>query len=316
MKKHAYMIMAHNDFYTLEKIVMLLDDYRNDIYIHLDKKADYKEAMHLIDIVKEANVYFTKTRIDVKWGGATQVYAELTLLEEAIVKKYNYYHLISGSDLPIKSQNFIHKFFEINNGKQFVGFNNIDKERGKIKYYYFFQELAPRKTSVKSVRGIIKNILHIICRILDRILIGLQIIFKINRLRNSNYKICRGANWFSITHDLARDLVENKDILKEMYKYTAYPDEIFVQTFVYNSQYLDNVYELNNEYEGCMRFIDWNRGWPYIFRKNDFKDIIESNKIFARKFNSSVDKEIIDNIYTYVANMNKNCNEIQEKIIQ
>lgn len=32
MNKHAYLIIAHNDFYILEKLLMLLDDERNDIY--------------------------------------------------------------------------------------------------------------------------------------------------------------------------------------------------------------------------------------------------------------------------------------------
>lgn len=37
--KHAYLIMAHNEFDILEKQLRLLDDYRNDIYIHIDKKV-------------------------------------------------------------------------------------------------------------------------------------------------------------------------------------------------------------------------------------------------------------------------------------
>ena len=39
MQKHAYLIMSHNDFYILEKLLRLLDDRRNDIYVHIDKKV-------------------------------------------------------------------------------------------------------------------------------------------------------------------------------------------------------------------------------------------------------------------------------------
>ena len=39
MGKHAYLIMAHNEFYILEKLLKLIDDERNDIYLHIDKKA-------------------------------------------------------------------------------------------------------------------------------------------------------------------------------------------------------------------------------------------------------------------------------------
>ena len=40
MKKHTYLIIAHNNFYILEKLLLLLDDERNDIYIHIDKKVN------------------------------------------------------------------------------------------------------------------------------------------------------------------------------------------------------------------------------------------------------------------------------------
>lgn len=35
MKKHAYLIKAHHQFALLRKLLMLLDDERNDIYIHI-----------------------------------------------------------------------------------------------------------------------------------------------------------------------------------------------------------------------------------------------------------------------------------------
>lgn len=33
--KHAYLIMAHNNFELLRVLVKLLDDKRNDIYIYM-----------------------------------------------------------------------------------------------------------------------------------------------------------------------------------------------------------------------------------------------------------------------------------------
>lgn len=57
--------------------------------------------------------------------------------------KYAYYHLISGVDLPIKSQNYIHSFFKKNAGKQFVVLdekaNNTFSFVDRINKYYFFK---------------------------------------------------------------------------------------------------------------------------------------------------------------------------------
>lgn len=38
MKKHAYLIIAHNQFALLKELLKSIDDERNDIYIHIDKK--------------------------------------------------------------------------------------------------------------------------------------------------------------------------------------------------------------------------------------------------------------------------------------
>ena len=34
--KHAYLILAHNEFVILERLIQAIDDERNDIYIHFD----------------------------------------------------------------------------------------------------------------------------------------------------------------------------------------------------------------------------------------------------------------------------------------
>lgn len=39
---HAYLIIAHNEFEVLQKLVGALDDPRNDIYIHFDKKVSVR----------------------------------------------------------------------------------------------------------------------------------------------------------------------------------------------------------------------------------------------------------------------------------
>ena len=39
MSKHAYLVMAHHQFPLLQTTLRLLDDPRNDFFIHIDKKA-------------------------------------------------------------------------------------------------------------------------------------------------------------------------------------------------------------------------------------------------------------------------------------
>lgn len=64
MKKHAYLIIAHNEFELLKLLVSQIDDVRNDIYIHIDKKVrknKYKKVKEEINnLIKYSNIYFIK----------------------------------------------------------------------------------------------------------------------------------------------------------------------------------------------------------------------------------------------------------------
>lgn len=43
--------------------------------------------------------------------------------------------------------------------------------------------------------------------------------------------------------------------------------------------------------------MDWKRGNPYVFRLEDLNELLTCNKIFARKFDQTIDNKIIDAIY-------------------
>lgn len=294
MSKHAYLIIAHNQFNILEYLIKLLDDERNDIYIHIDKKIKDFDFKRFENIVKKSNIYFTQ-RTSVTWGGYSQINSEIILLRESVKKNYKYYHLLSGVDLPIKSQNFIHNFFEEHDGKEFVHFDKPffdDKFIKRIKYYYIFQEYIGRK------RTLLSNIL----RIFQEISLFIQSKISIDRINKNEVYFQKGANWFSITNELANYIVNQEEKIKKIYKYTKCADEIFLQTIISNSKFKNNIFYngYDDNYISCIRYIDWERGDPYVFRKHDFNDLISSKYIFARKFDYNEDEEIVKKIHEYL----------------
>ncbi len=138
-KKHAYLIMAYNNFYVLEKLLLLVDDFRNDIYVHIDKKTDNFDMTYFEKLIKRSNLYFIK-RKNVFWADYSQVDVTLVLLKTAVTKQeYHYYHLLSGADLPIKSQDYIHDFFK-DKDCEFIGI--VPKifwySIRRVKYYFLF----------------------------------------------------------------------------------------------------------------------------------------------------------------------------------
>lgn len=292
--KHAYLIMAHNEFDILEKQLILLDDCRNDIYIHIDKKVKDFNFDYYKNIVKNSNVYYTK-RIDVRWGDFSQIQCELILLKQALSKNYMYYHLISGVDMPLKTQDEIHDFFTNNKELEFVSFSTEQQAinvRNRVLQYHFMRWCRTRNKYVNYITSKINAVLN---RFQNKI--------NLKRKWDTNMKIQYGDNWFSITNNLAKYIISKEDWINKYFRYTSCADELFLQTIVYNSEFRDRLYkkEIDN-CTSCMRYIDWKRGEPYIFRKEDFQELVNSNQIFARKFSSKVDNEVINNLFNYLVN--------------
>lgn len=292
MNKHAYLIMAHNDLYILEKLLSLIDNEHNDIYLHLDKKMKNINLDNLKKSVKKSPIYFIK-RQNVHWSSYSQIKCELSLLKTATQNnKYSYYHLLSGVDLLIKNSETIYNYFEENLGTEFISYKSFkdttSEELQRIKYYHFLNGNARHKN--KLIRNI-SNLVH------DK-MITIQKKNRIDRLRKNNLEIRKGANWFSITDDLARYVVSKEKEIKKMYNHTNCADEIFLQTIVYNSKFKDKISKkYSEEHQNAKRHIDWNRGNPYTYTIKDYQELITCDEFFARKFSSQADREIIDKIY-------------------
>lgn len=109
-EKHAYLIIAHNEFEILKILLSMLDDERNDIYLHIDKKVRNIDLTEFQ--TKKSKLIILDKRVDVRWGDYSQIKLELLLFETAYKNsKYTYFHLLSGVDLPIQTQDYIHRFF-------------------------------------------------------------------------------------------------------------------------------------------------------------------------------------------------------------
>lgn len=285
---HAYMIIAHRQFDLLAKLITALDDERNDIFVHIDAKVRDFDFEKFKVLPKRSRIYFTP-RIGVTWGDFSQVKCELILLAEVDKMQksgrvYDYVHLISGADLPIKSNDEIHRFFNENAGRQFVHFtadNVSESSEGRIKYYHLFRRRR-----------------NLFTKILAQIALRVQMLCGVNRLKNKNIKVQKGCNWFSITGEFAAYIAQESERLKKILRFSYCGDEVFVQTALVNSPFADDVYMKNcgNNHLACARLIDWQRGNPYVFKMQDFDLIKNSPAMFARKFDMDVDSEIIDKV--------------------
>lgn len=278
--KHAYLIICHKNLNQLKQLLKLLDDKDNDIYIHIDKKSKGISFDLLENEVNYSKLFFTK-RIKVNWGGYSLVRAELLLLRLAIQREHAYYHLLSEACLPLCSQKEIHSFFLNHNGNEYISIDDRITESSsfakRIKFFYLFQERLGR--NIKLETGIWFK--------LYRKSLRFQKAFEINRIEKAKFEYYKGAQWFSITDNMAKYVVDNFRIIKKQMQFTFCTDEIFLQTLAMMSPYRNKVQNNN------LRLIDWQKGSPYVFRLEDYNRLMNSGFLFARKFDNNTDNEII-----------------------
>lgn len=203
---------------------MMLDYPHNDIFIHIDKKCKNFDFLYFSSLTKYSKIIFTKKRIDVKWGTQSQVKTEMTLFKTAYTYNpdgYSYYHLISGVDLPIKTQEYIHSYLE-------------DKNENFLYYKENISIFDKARISRYRLRIHNKKMLEIFNIIQDKL--------NVDRMKNSKYEIKKGYNWASLTNDTVKLLLKHK---KDIYKITflsVCADEVYKQTILhyYNAKIFKN----------------------------------------------------------------------------
>lgn len=291
MSRHAYCIIAHNDSYCLNKLLELLDDSRNDIYLLIDKKSDLRQAELYKPYRSSMNYALDAQLVDIQWGGRSQMAAELTVLQMAVSGgRYDYIHLLSGQDLPLKTQDYIHDIFDRlpvgTNCISFDGEENIKKVFStNCRYFHLFTDkMRSRKVFIRKI-----------CSGTRKAFVILQKACGYHRDWNG-YIPGKGTNWVSVSGEFAAYLVANIQKIFRRFRCIPCVDEIYKHTMFLSSPFTGTLIK-NPEGAACLRLIDWERGFPYTWRKNDFEELVSSRELFARKFSSEVDKEIIDLIY-------------------
>lgn len=257
MTKHVILVEGHGNTATiLQETIRILDDYEIDFIVHWDRKfpePNLKSSKSKIHFIEQQNV---------DWGSDKQIKVEKNLLMEANKGQYDYVHLISSSDIPLMDVEVFKNFFK---NEVYIGFFKDKKEVERIRYFY------PLKSKKNST---------IMRKILIRLLVIIQKVFRINRLKNLDINVKKGCNWFSIKKKYINEILSFND---KIFENSFLADELYIQTILGR---FDTDKEENNEFVECARYIDWKRGRPYVFGKKDLGELIEKKNTcyaFARK---------------------------------
>ncbi|MDN3686552.1 beta-1,6-N-acetylglucosaminyltransferase [Cyclobacterium jeungdonense] len=290
--KHAILFLAYKNIdHLVEYINCLDDDFL--FYIHLDKKSKIKSAS-IEKLYRQKNVEIISREYSVNWGGLNLLKALLLLAKEALKnKEIGYLHSMSGQDFPIKSCKEIKNFFKEHKGKQFIEHFPLPSNRwagggmNRLDYYNFY-DVFNKKTKLGT--QLISASLKI------------QKFLGFKRKPFAAFpKLYGGSVWWSLSSccvSYVINLLDKDPAIMERMKHTHCPEEILFQSVLMNSHFEPSIIGKT------MTLVLWeyrNGNSPATLDKSDLQKVLKSNKLFARKFEYPVSKELVRLIKKEVA---------------
>ncbi len=281
----AYIILAHKNVEQVIRLINRLDDDSSTFFVHLDKKYTGWQS----DMFSEmGNKVHLVRRTKASWAGYSIVEATLRSMRavKAFNKNFDVITLLSGQDYPIKSNEYIDRFFlnadrrilmeyyEMPNYKKWPpggGMYRFEKYFFGLKFYELF---SSRATNFLS-----------------------GIITFLKRTHPAHLRPYAGSQWWTIDmHALnyILNFVSNNPGFSNYHKYTFAPDEVFFQTILLNASDERIIKSITNDNK---RFLSWkthSNSGPDILRSEDLNDIMDSDALFARKLDLFVDPHLFD----------------------
>ena len=293
--KIAYVILAHKYPEQLVRLIYKLNTDDVSFFIHIDKKADYKIYHHVLTQLKDLpNVSFIK-RYHLTWGSFDIVKASLEGIKSIIETGtyFDYVIYLSGQDYLIKSNEQIKKFLQENKGREFLEFFLLPCDKWykggltRLESWYIRWKdkdfFIPKKREFKSR--------------INSFLYSLLILLLPKRHKfPEGFALYGGSAFWCLTGESIKwinDFVKQNPKFVNRFNYTYCPDELFYQILIVNSPFKDKI--INTR----LTYVEWsnlNALHPKILEKNDFDKIRDSENLFARKFDMTIDPDILDMI--------------------
>ena len=273
--KQAILITAYKNPNQLLELVKNFSPEHFAIYVHWDKKTMRECSATFLHSLPQNVSFHSIYRVN--WGGINHLKAILFLLREGLKAEENYFfHLITGEDLPLKSETYFMN--TLDTSKSYLEFTGYPPShlpasfQDNLDYYNFF-DLFDAKKYLKVLR-LLKNI---------------QKKIRLKRSNEFSHNFLKyGSTYWSLKrlhakyiHDYTK---ENPNFLNRL-KFTFCPEEIYVPTLLANAP-LDSDIENDN-----LRYIKWSRsgksGSPDYLNQEDYIQLSKNNAyLFGRKFST------------------------------
>ncbi|MBR8836292.1 MAG: hypothetical protein DSM106950_20295 [Stigonema ocellatum SAG 48.90 = DSM 106950] len=276
--KIAYIVLAHKLPVQLVRLIRRIEDDGTSFFIHMDKKAGDRMYSDLGEMLSSmSNVHLLKKRYPCYWGDFNIVAATLESIGQLVNSSidFDYAILLSGQDYLIKSTSQIKEFLQKHRGQEFIESFALASEN--------------RWTNLGGCYRALNRVQYWHFRFRSQ-----HFYLPVKRRFFKGFEPYGGSQWWCLSRECIQyinSFVMNNPRFVNYFKSVFIPDELFFQTVVSNSHFKDCIFDDD------LRYVDWehpNPTPPAILCKSDFDTLVNSPKLFARKFDITRDAEILD----------------------
>jgi hypothetical protein len=289
----AYIISAYKLPAMLVRLVGRLDAPGTSIFIHVDAKTSERVYRAMAEpLADRPDVHFLP-RHPCHWGDFGHVRATLEGLRALIASgtQFDYVVLLTGQDYPLKSNPEIAGVLREAAGGVLMDYMPIPNDRwtdgGSCRFENWHFRLAGRTLAFPGTPFGNGS--------LNAAWLSLARLLRLRRAFPEGMRPYGGSSYWTMPADCARYVETWRRTHPELvrfFRHVHVPDEIFFQSIVMNSPFRDRVARDD------LRWVDWQAGGdhPRVLSSADFDTLMRSDKLFARKFDPSVDGAVLDRI--------------------
>jgi len=231
---------------------------------------------------------------------------------EAASKEQGLFILMSGQDYPIQSQGYINDFLEHNKDFDFIEIEPLEEKwkpkmvKDKLEHYHILHSEERGNSNCYAPFAHCSVFQKL--RTLTHLLKG--------RLSMKNFKLLcslpkriapferqyAGSQFWAFSertfYAMLNYIREHKAALEGYYKYTSSPDEIYFHSVLMDLVAKDSTIKLKDP----ITYVNYFRK-NNVFVTEDFEKLTSAKgKLFARKFDTDIDIEILDKLDSYQEN--------------
>lgn len=272
--KLCYIVLLHHKFDQAARLVQRLTSPGVSFVIHIDTKAAFADTQSFRDSVSHiANITYAP-RVDARWGSYRQALAILRSVQCAVRSHvdFNRCVLLSGQDYPVVGHPEIVEFFLKHAEDEFVEAGPMDlvdssspgwTPHYRFRRYHFW--LGNQRMKIPVFRK-----------------------------RMPDIQFFHGATWWALTRAAVEHIVdrfEHDKALRQFMQTGFLVDEAYIPTLLMSSPHAPRVTGSNLTYA---RWDGIAGPHPHMLGIGDMATIRASKKLFARKFDASVDSALLD----------------------